>query len=734
MAETPQDDRIARLIAAMRTAMESDLSAHVDPAGEDNAIEALSKTVDSLIEFAGVRAAETKRVQKELDDLDRKYWRLHKNIFGVVFTLVVHPDGVYKFSYVNEASLGMFEIDPTRVMEDASSLFDLIHPDDRPAIDESIRRSARDLTPLFTQMRGSVRGKTRHFDCVARPEGQADGSVLLDGIILETTRRTVAEESLSMERFLMKTLMDTTPDHIYFKDKDSRFIRISQAHAARFGLAGPSEAIGRTDFDFFSEEHARQAYDDEQDIIATGVPLVGVEEKETWPDGHETWVSTTKIPLKDSDGNTVGILGISRDVTERKRAEEEKTKIEARLAHSQRMECIGQLAGGVAHDFNNMLSVILGYCELLASRLGEDNPLRNDVREIEKAATRSRDITHQLLAFSRKQIIVPKPVNLNNLIADMTITLARLIGEDIDLRFLPQKDLGLTDLDNSQFDQILMNLAVNSRDAMPDGGLLTIETSNIDIDEGFCHSHPDFSPGQYVRLTVSDSGVGMNRETMSHLFEPFFTTKEVGRGTGLGLATVYGIVKQNGGVVNVYSEPDRGTTFRLYFPRIYAGEEALEAIETPLVVSDSGTILLVEDDEMVRGLTAKMLESIGYTVRVAGDAHEALSFCEEHDVPIDLLLTDVVMPGMKGDELSNRAIAVRPELPVLFMSGHTSEMIVNHGVLEENLHFIQKPFTLRDLAHKIREAIRGGHRGSPPEKPPERDSSISRSARLDGRV
>ncbi|MBE0556359.1 MAG: response regulator, partial [Proteobacteria bacterium] len=336
------------------------------------------------------------------------------------------------------------------------------------------------------------------------------------------------------------------------------------------------------------------------------------------------------------------------------------------------------------------------------------DPVLKDVLAIEKAANHSRDITRQLLAFSRKQIIAPRVMNLNDVVASYRNTLSRLIGADIDLRFCPGENLWRINFDPAQVEQILVNLAVNARDAMPDGGKLTIETENCRLDAAYCLKHLGFKPGQYVFLGVSDDGMGMDRETQSHLFEPFFTTKEVGKGTGLGLATVYGMVKQNGGFIICYSEPGRGTTFKIYIPRVSGeGETAEEPREAP-VAHGAGRILLVEDDEMVREITKDILEEIGYTVLTVDTPKEAVALCENKETRVDLLLTDVVMPEMSGKELGKRIAAIRPGIKVLFMSGYTSDVIAHRGVLEKGVHFIQKPFRLKDLARKIHELIGEG--------------------------
>jgi PAS domain S-box-containing protein len=424
-------------------------------------------------------------------------------------------------------------------------------------------------------------------------------------------------------------------------------------------------------------------------------------------DRQERWVFGIGELELDERGNSVRMIGTIQDITERKRAEKEREALEELLRHAQKMESVGRLAGGVAHDFNNMLAVILGYSELMRMRLPAGDPLLKYVLEIEKAGNHSRDITRQLLAFSRKQVIAPKDVNLNDLLTVMQKTLARLIGEDIVLRFHFGENLWTVRVDPAQFDQVLVNLALNARDAMPGGGKLTIETGNMRLD-GSSPQGDGFTPGDYVYLRVSDEGVGMDRETLSHVFEPFFTTKEVGKGTGLGLSTVYGIVKQNGGFINVSSEPGKGTTFKIYIPRLPDAREAggiSDGTEETYTEAYGGTILLVEDDEMVRRMTSQMLEEMGYAVLVANDPFDALSLCAEKDLSLDLLITDVVMPGMNGHELWKNAEAVRPGIGVLLMSGYSADVIVHRGILEEGGHFLNKPFTRNELARAVREAI-----------------------------
>jgi PAS domain S-box-containing protein len=897
-------------------------------------------------------------------------------------------------------------------------------------------------------------------------------------VIRDITERKRAEEALIEEKHLLYTLMDNLPDLIYFKNRESRFTRLNKAGARLFGLGGPAQAIGKTDFDFFTDEHAQQAFADEQEIMRTGQPAVGKEEKETWPQGHETWVSTTKMPLRDADGNIIGTFGISRSITERKQAEEalrnsekrwravfdnssvgialadcisyriqgansafqnmmgyteeelrafsfmditheddrepnrqhisellegtrqsfsmekryrrkdgsliwvnmhvslvpgtesipqfslaileditERKRIETVLLESEehyrtlfenspvgiyrttpdgrvlaansalvkmfgyssfdqlagrdlnksgpgpeytrshfvelmekqgrvtglecawhkkngevlyvrenalairdasgktlyyegtleditehkraeaeharlvtaieqsaeavvitnaagdieyvnpaftritgysreevlgqnprilksgkqdpalyhqlwtdilkgkiwhgeiinrrkdgklyteemtiapvrgargevinfiatkqdvterktleeqvrqaaKIEAVGRLAGGVAHDFNNLLTIINGYSDLVLRHLEPSDPIRSHLEEIKNAGSRAALLTRQLLAFSRQQVLAPRVLDLNDLVADVEKMLRRLIGEDIEMAIVRGPALWGVKADPGQIGQILMNLAVNARDAMPEGGNLVIETANVELDSSYAGRHRGAHPGRYVMLAVSDTGTGMDAETQAHIFEPFFTRKEKEKGTGLGLATVYGIVKQSGGHVWVYSEPGRGTTFKIYLPRaeeIDESGQAPEARARPL--GGSETILLVEDEGAVRALAARILQEHGYKVLQGATPTDAIQIGEQHKETIDLLLTDVVLPGMSGRNVAEHLAFFRPGMKVLYMSGYTDDSVVRHGVLEANTAFLQKPFTPASLARKVREVLDGG--------------------------
>ena len=533
---------------------------------------------------------------------------------------------------------------------------------------------------------------------------QINGDILWDGIMLEISERKRAEEALRKSEAKYRRLHATMMDAFVRVDMAGNIREANLAYQALLGYS-EEELLLQTDEDLTPEKwHALEAGIVAEQVLANGHSQV-YEKEYRRKNGTIFPVEQRTFLLRDDLGQPIGMWAIVRDITERRRAEDEKERLESQLLQAQKMESVGRLAGGVAHDFNNMLSVILGYAELIKGRLPVGDPHLKDILSIEKAAGHSRDITRQLLAFSRKQIIEPRLMNLNDQIASSQNTLARLIGEEIELCFYPEKDLQRINFDPTQVDQILVNLVVNARDAMPDGGRLTIETANIRLDAFYCQAHLGFKPGDYVLLAVSDDGVGMDKELQSHLFEPFFTTKIVGEGTGLGLATVYGMVKQNGGFINVYSEPGQGTTFKIYIPGVAEEEAGTEEIEEARVAYGSGRVLLVEDEEMVREIAKEILEEIGYTVLVADTPQAALSLCENQDTRIDLLLTDVVMPGMSGVELKKKIEAIRPGIKVLFMSGYTSNVIAKRGVLEKGVHFIQKPFRMKDLALKVREAI-----------------------------
>ena len=399
-------------------------------------------------------------------------------------------------------------------------------------------------------------------------------------------------------------------------------------------------------------------------------------------------------------GGEACLLGFSEDVSDRR-------SLEAQLRQAQKMEAVGRLAGGIAHDFNNLLMAVLGYAGLMLRRLDRDDPVRHSAEEIQKAGERAAELTRQLLAFSRKQVMIPQVLDLGAVVAETESILRRLIGEDVELVTSKEAPLGAVRADGSQVEQVVMNLAVNARDAMPRGGRLTIALRNVELDEAFVRDHPGAKPGPHVLLAVSDTGVGMSPETQSHLFEPFFTTKEVGRGTGLGLATVYGIVKQSDGYIAVRSDIGRGSTFEVFLPRVEDAPRPTRVARAPTPSRGSETILLVEDEGAVRRLMQEILTSAGYRVLPAANGAEAMHISRDHDGEIHLLMTDVVMPGMSGPQLASRIAATRPSTRILYTSGYTDDALGPHGVLEPGRAFLQKPLLPDDLAERVRELLDG---------------------------
>ncbi len=514
------------------------------------------------------------------------------------------------------------------------------------------------------------------------------------GQIALAIERKRSEEKVRESEARLRVLVEQLPAVLWTVDRGLRFTSALGAGFARLKIK-PDELVGMSLLDYF--ETADQTF---LPIAAHRRAVAG--EPMTF---HVEWKSGSYAchvePLRDSDGQVSGAICMSLDITDRKQLEEQ-------LRQAQKMEAVGRLAGGIAHDFNNLLMVIQGYSDLLVERLPDGDPLRRNAEQIQMASQRASSLTRQLLAFSRKQMLAPKILNVQSVVAEMEKILRRLIGEDVQLETSSAPDLGLIKADRSQIEQVILNLAVNARDAMPQGGRLTIETANVELDASYSHPPAVLSPGRYVMLAVTDNGCGMDAETQAHVFEPFFTTKEKGKGTGLGLATVYGVVKQSGGYVWVYSEPGRGTSFKIYLPRIEetavpAGRDGKSEMQIP--ERGSETILLVEDEKGVRELAREYLASSGYTVIEAEDGHTALELAAMHVGPIHLLLTDVVMPGISGRELAERVSQIRPGIKIIYMSGYTDQAVVHHGILRNDAVLLQKPFTLMTLAGKLREML-----------------------------
>jgi PAS domain S-box-containing protein len=544
-------------------------------------------------------------------------------------------------------------------------------------------------------------GVTRTYLATKAPYRDARGEVVgVIGVSRDITDHKRAEESLAAERTLLRTLIDSMPEVVFTKDMEGRFTLSNPASVQLVGCTSEGELVGKTVFDFFPRELA-DAYQSDDAQALGGQSIIDREEPCVDAAGNRRWYLTIKTPLRDQSGAIVGLVGISRDITERR-------QLEQQFRQAQKMEAFGQLAGGVAHDFNNVLQVITGFGDLLLETLRPADPAREMVGQMVKAGERAAGLTRQLLAFSRQQVLVPRVLELNAVVADLEKMLRRVIGEDIDLKTALQPGLGRVKADPGQIDQVVMNLAVNARDAMPQGGRLTIETQNVELDGEYARLHVGVRTGHYVLLAVSDTGCGMTPEVQARIFEPFFTTKEIGKGTGLGLSTVFGIVRQAGGHVAVYSEPGIGTSFKVYLPRVDdAALSVAPKSDRPPSSKGAETVLLVEDEESVRTLTRIILLGKGYTVLEASDGAEALSVAGRHEGPIHLLLSDVVMPILGGRELAERLVGLHPEMKVLFQSGYTDDAVVRHGVLQEKVHFLQKPYSPAALATKVREVLDG---------------------------
>ncbi len=508
-----------------------------------------------------------------------------------------------------------------------------------------------------------------------------DRLVRLGPALLEALERARQREALRTQESLLRQIIDANPSLIFVKDWNGRFVLVNQATAQVYGTTVES-LVGKTDADFNPNvEEIAHFLRHDRDVMSSGQPKIIAEEPVTNPaTGDTRWFQTIKVPLRSPAEGTATLLGVATEITERKRLEEQ-------LLQSQKMEAVGQLAGGVAHDFNNILTAIVGYTDLLAAELASNVRQLEDLEEIRKAARRAAALTRQLLAFSRKQVLEPRIIDVNSVVLNLDKMLRSLISENIELK---------TDLADN----------LGAADAMPDGGTVTIETGNVTLDDAYAAQHVSVIPGEYVMLAVSDTGCGMDAKTQSRIFEPFFTTKPAGRGTGLGLSTVYGIVKQTGGNIWLYSEPGKGTTFKIYLPAIAALPEDIGKVapaEAPR--RGAGTVLVVEDDEQLRRLTHRALDAQGYTVLVADRGATALDIARRHKGEIDLLLTDVIMPDTNGRKLAETIQAARPGMRVLYMSGYPDGAIASHGMLEPGVAYLAKPFTTEAITRRVREVL-----------------------------
>jgi len=570
-----------------------------------------------------------------------------------------------------------------------------LHAQDKERVLAEYQDAVSTRRPFVSEYRALTKdGRTKWWRDEAQVVDNGKVSPLsVHGFVVDITERKQAEEASHR----LAAIVESSEDAIVASSLEGTILTWNRGAENLYGYSA-GEMIGRSISVLMPPDRRDEPFEI-LDAIRKGEDVrPGGESIRRRKDGTEVFVSLSVSPLRNELGQLVGKAAIARDVSER-------VRLEQKFQQSQRMEAVGKLAGGVAHDFNNLLAVITGYSDLLLREMG-GGPFSQRVEEIRKAADRAAGLTRQLLAFSRKQVFEPKVVDLNAVVADIEKMLDRLIGEDVHLEVRPQIGLGQVKADRGQIEQVIMNLAVNARDAMPQGGELTVETANAELDEAYAAAHAGARAGRYVMLAVTDTGEGMDAETQRHIFEPFFTTKELGKGTGLGLATVYGIVKQSEGYIAVDSKKGGGTTLQIYLPRIDSltarPPEVAAEVESP---EGSETILLAEDEESLRTIVSEILEEAGYTVLVGENPRQIAEVAQSHDGPIHLMLTDVIMPKISGRGLAEQITAVRPEIKVLYMSGYTDDAIAHHGVLKPGIHFIQKPFSSSALLRKVREVL-----------------------------
>jgi PAS domain S-box-containing protein len=573
----------------------------------------------------------------------------------------------------------------------------LVPPEQYDEIPEILERLKRDeriqhYETVRTRKDGKRINVSMSISSVKDGEGKIVGA---SAIARDVTERKRVEAELQKSEAHFRSLIRDAPYGIYRVTLDGQFLDVNPALVTMLGYDSEEELMRRNmEKDIYRDPQSRRGLIVEH---AHTDDFRAVETEWRRKDGKIITVKMTGHPVFQKNHALAYFEVFAEDITERR-------TLERQLLQSQKMEAIGRLAGGIAHDFNNLLSVILGHSDILEQQVGTNHRLRKSVEATRNAAERAAALTMQLLAFSRKQVIEPTVVDLNESVVEIQKMLHRIIGEDIELTIRLQPGLGYVKADSGQLGQVLMNLAVNSRDAMPSGGKLAIETANVDLDDTYVRQHLGARAGPFVMLAVSDTGVGMDSETLSHVFEPFFTTKESGKGTGLGLSMVYGIVKQNNGYVTAYSEPGRGTTFKIYFPRTVESLPVPHGVEKE-IPGGSETILVVEDELALRELTCVLLEEAGYTVLESTGVEDAIATGKDSQRKIDLLLTDIVMPRLDGRELASQLVALRPNLRVLYMSGYTDDVMVHRGLLKQETVLVQKPFTKAKLLRKVRETL-----------------------------
>jgi PAS domain S-box-containing protein len=625
--------------------------------------------------------------------------------------------------HVSDNAADILGVPEGRRLEKLDDALAVVHPEDLPSLEAALQRAmveGKAQARRFRIIRPTT-GETRWLEWRAVTSGPPGSSVR--GVVMDVTESVEAEEARFMSEARYRSQFEAAPEAIVTLDVDNGcFIEVNEKAEKLFGYSrGQLLKLDPTGVSPPTQPDGRPSAEVAMMFIAEA--MKGERPTFEWmhrdSTGRDFHCEVRLVRLPDPDRNLC--RGSIIDITDRKLAEVARVRLEEalrrtedQLRQSQKMEAIGRLAGGVAHDFNNLLSVVLSYSAFALASLDDGDSVAADVREIQSAGKRAADLTRQLLAFSRQQMLAPAVVDLNDVVAHMDTMLRRLIGEDVDLRTVTPPYIGKVKVDRGQIEQVIMNLAINARDAMPNGGTLIIETAGVFLDERYASTHVGVKVGPHVLLSVTDAGVGIPPEVQGRIFEPFFTTKERGKGTGLGLATVLGVVEQSGGSISVFSEPGNGATFKIYFPCTDEDPDSMQLTAAPRTLQGTETVLLVEDEEQLRALGNQILTKSGYNVIVATDALHALVICEKYEGPIHLLLTDVVMPVMNGRDLAERAARLRPSMKVLYVSGYTDNTIVHHGVLDEGVDFLQKPITPDALRRKLRDVLDSERRSETP--------------------